>query len=179
MTADISSLAPSERLSQAPSYPEWFACLGPRNGNLLRDGRAAAVVHAEGDRAELSLITDLPGSAPESLSRGGCGLIFTGELYERDELAKSIGIRLHDRMSPGELILESYLVRGEAIVSQLKGVFALIIWDPRRDLLLCARDRTGIYPLFYSEAGPDLVASTAHMHLSTPIQFSEATDSCR
>ncbi|HYN80740.1 MAG TPA: asparagine synthase-related protein [Gemmatimonadaceae bacterium] len=161
MTTGSTILAPSESSPVIQTSPEWLASFGPRNENLLGDGSVATVVHAEGDRAELRLVTDLPGSGPESLSRLGCGLIFSGELYERDELAKSIGIRLTDRMSAAELVLESYLVRGEAIVSQIKGVFALIIWDPRRDLLLCARDRTGIYPLFYSEAGPDFVASTS------------------
>ena len=161
MTTNLRGLAAAEDLSKARTPPEWLASLGPRKQNPLGDGFVATVVHSEGDRAELRLETELPGVGPESLSRSGCGLIFSGELYERDELAKSIGIRLTDRMSPAELILEGYLARGEAIVSQIKGVFALIIWDPRRDLLLCARDRTGIYPLFYSEAGPDVVASTS------------------
>ena len=161
MTTDSTILAPSESSPVIRTSPEWLASLGPRNENLLGDGSVATVVHAEGDRAELRLVTYLPGSAPESVSRARCGLIFSGELYERDELAKSIGIRLTDRTSPAELVLEGYLVLGEAILRQIKGVFALIIWDPRRDLLLCARDRTGIYPLFYSETGPDVVASTS------------------
>ena len=161
MTTGSTILAPSETSPVIRTSSEWLASFGPRHENLPGDGSVTTVVPTQGDRAELRLVTYLPGSGPESLSRSGCGLIFSGELYERGELAKSIGIRLTDRMSAAELLLESYLVRGEAIVSQIKGVFALIIWDPRRDLLLCARDRTGIYPLFYSEAGPDVVASTS------------------
>lgn len=161
MTTGSTIIAPSESSPVIRTSPEWLASFGPRNENLLGDGSVATVVHAEGDRAQLRLVTHLPGSAPESVSRAGCGLIFSGELYERDELAKSIGIRLTDRMSSAEVALEAYLTRGEAVLKQIKGVFALIVWDSRRDLFLCARDRTGIYPLFYSETGPDVVASTS------------------
>lgn len=161
MTTSLRGLAERDSLSEARTSPEWLAILGPRKRNVLGDGVVATVVHSEGDRAELRLVTEVPGPAPESAERGGCGLILSGDLYDRDELAISIGIGPSDRMSSAELVLEAYLARGEAILKHLKGIFALIIWDPRRDLFLCARDRMGIYPLFYSVAGPDVVASTS------------------
>jgi asparagine synthase (glutamine-hydrolysing) len=161
MTTDLRDLVAAEDLSQARTRPEWLASLGPPKQNRLGDDVLATVVHSEGDRAELRLVTELPGPPPESTARAGCGLILFGDLYDRDELAMSVGIGPADRMSSAELALEAYLARGEAILKQIKGVFTLIIWDPRRDLLLCARDRMGIYPLFYSETGPDVVISTS------------------
>ena len=161
MTTGFTTLAPNESANVNRISTEWVACLGPRNQNPGRNDSGTTVVHAEGDRAEFRLVTYPPGSSPESASRSACGLIFSGELYERDELARSMGIDLTDRMSSAEVVLAAYLARGEAILKQIKGVFALIIWDPRRDLFLCVRDRMGIYPVFYSETGPDVVASTS------------------
>jgi len=43
-----------------------------------------------------------------------------------------------------------YLELGDAFVEQLKGAFAIAIWDPREKKLLLARDRAGERPLFYS-----------------------------
>jgi asparagine synthase (glutamine-hydrolysing) len=46
-------------------------------------------------------------------------------------------------------------------LDRIKGMFALIVWDGRRDTLLGARDRTGVYPLFYAEAGSEFLLSTS------------------
>jgi asparagine synthase (glutamine-hydrolysing) len=46
-------------------------------------------------------------------------------------------------------------------VGRLKGFFATVLWDGPRETLLCARDGTGIYPLFYVPAGAGLLASTS------------------
>jgi asparagine synthetase B (glutamine-hydrolysing) len=156
-----SIVAPNETSSASGIGADWLACLGPRSGKLLGNGSVATVVHTEGDRGELRLVSDLDGSAPEYASRGKCGVIFSGDLYDRQELAHSTGIHVTDQMSSAEVALEAYLVRGEPVLSQIKGVFALIVWDSRRDLFLCARDRMGVYPLFYSDNGSDVVASTS------------------
>ena len=50
---------------------------------------------------------------------------------------------------------------GEDAIAHLKGTFALIIADPARDLLLCARDPLGIQPLFYAEVERRLLLSPA------------------
>ena len=50
-----------------------------------------------------------------------------------------------------------YLELGEAFVTRLSGMFALAVWDPRRERLVLARDRVGERSLFYTE-GADGVA---------------------
>ena len=42
-------------------------------------------------------------------------------------------------------------------VERLNGIFAFAIWDSVREHILFARDRLGVKPLFYSEAGETLV----------------------
>ena len=53
----------------------------------------------------------------------------------------------------------AYRCWGEDAVRKLKGIFALVIEDGARDLLLCARDPLGMHPLFYAEVGRTLLLS--------------------
>jgi asparagine synthase (glutamine-hydrolysing) len=55
----------------------------------------------------------------------------------------------------------SYRCWGADAIAHLRGVFALIIEDGARDLVLGARDPLGVQPLFYSEVGRTLLLSPA------------------
>ncbi|HMA33573.1 MAG TPA: asparagine synthase-related protein, partial [Chloroflexia bacterium] len=87
------------------------------------------------------------------------GVIFDGVLYNRPEL--------QDRLAPAPpqndaaLVLQAYRRWGAAVLEQMQGLFALLIWDADRDLLVAARDRVGIYPLFYTEVGHAVLFSTS------------------
>lgn len=52
-----------------------------------------------------------------------------------------------------EIILGAYGRWDTACVEHLLGDFALAVWDGRARRLFCARDRTGVRPLFYTEVG--------------------------
>src|SRR5207244_7234235 len=45
---------------------------------------------------------------------------------------------------------------GLEFAARLRGMFALAIWDAQRRRLVLARDRFGIKPLYYREAGDEL-----------------------
>src|ERR671927_432394 len=53
-------------------------------------------------------------------------------------------------VAEGEMVLRAYLQWGDAFVERLNGMFALAIWDTRREELLLVRDRLGIKPLYYA-----------------------------
>ena len=55
------------------------------------------------------------------------------------------------------LILHAYAAWGERCVEHLIGDFAFALWDARSRRLFCARDRFGVVPLYYAEAGATLV----------------------
>jgi asparagine synthase (glutamine-hydrolysing) len=81
----------------------------------------------------------------------GLALVFNGAIYNYRELRAELvreGIRF---VSDGdtEVILKAYAYWGEAFVSRLHGMFALAIWDSRRQQLVAARDRFGIKPFYY------------------------------
>jgi asparagine synthase (glutamine-hydrolysing) len=70
-----------------------------------------------------------------------------------------------------------YLELGDAFVEQLRGAFAVAIWDPRSKKLFLARDRAGERPLFYSvNEGIISFASLISALVSTSEQTFEIND---
>lgn len=92
-------------------------------------------------------------------------------LYYRSDLRK----RLRDAGvesaadSPAQLIRDAYRAWGRRCAEHLEGDFAFILWDPRGDVVLAARDFSGRRPLFHAELGRTLVvASTVGAILAHP-----------
>ena len=81
--------------------------------------------------------------------------VFNGEIYNFQELREQLVARGHRfyTATDTEVIVHAYEEWGEDAISQFRGMFGLAIWDDRRQTLLVARDRMGIKPLYYTEAG--------------------------
>ncbi|MGO8841723.1 MAG: asparagine synthase (glutamine-hydrolyzing) [Methyloceanibacter sp.] len=80
-------------------------------------------------------------------------VICNGELFDYPERkaeleAKGHMFRTH---SDNELIVHLYEEHGEDLFAQLEGQFAFVLIDFARRLVLLARDRVGICPLFWSQ----------------------------
>jgi asparagine synthase (glutamine-hydrolysing) len=56
-----------------------------------------------------------------------------------------------------EIVAHAWEDEGEHCVDRLNGMFALALWDARREQLFLARDRMGEKPLHYALAGGTLV----------------------
>jgi len=89
---------------------------------------------------------------------GARQVIFDGVLYDKAELRRELDRAGHDDTDPS-LVLEAYRRWGERVVEHLNGTFALVVRDRERDLLLCARDRLGIYPLFWATGADSILVS--------------------
>jgi asparagine synthase (glutamine-hydrolysing) len=76
-----------------------------------------------------------------------------GTIDNARELTHRLTTRHHGLTadSGSEIIAHAYEEWGEACVEQLRGVFALVVWDERAGVLLLARDRLGTRPLYYCE----------------------------
>ena len=95
-------------------------------------------------------IIDLAGGH-QPLTNGPHTIVFNGEIYNYKELRPGLEARGHKfaTNSDTETIVHLYEEHGTDCVKQLRGMFALAIWDDRRKRLLLARDRAGKKPLVY------------------------------
>jgi len=100
-------------------------------------------------------IIDLTDKAAQPMidDKAGVALVFNGTIYNFPELRKELQSLGHTFKSTGdtEVILRAYIEWGEACVKRLQGMFAFAIWDNKKQVLLLARDRTGIKPLYFSQ----------------------------
>jgi len=99
----------------------------------------------------LSIVDVAGGHQPMSNEDRTVWVVFNGEIYNHAELRRSLLERGHDfrTRSDTEAILHLFEEKGDDFVQDLQGMFALAIYDLRRDRLLLARDRIGIKPLYY------------------------------
>src|ERR1700689_1199069 len=107
----------------------------------------------------LSIIDVSGGHQPLSNEDGTVWIILNGEIYNFQELNRrylSSGHTFRTR-SDTETIVHLYEELGEACFAELRGMFAIALWDSRRKKLLLARDRVGKKPLFYSWDGRRLL----------------------
>ncbi|MFQ5644430.1 MAG: N-acetylglutaminylglutamine amidotransferase [Thiogranum sp.] len=82
----------------------------------------------------------------------GLALVFNGAIYNYKELRAELIGQGFSFSSEGdtEVVLKAYAAWGESFATRLHGMFAIAIWDSRRQHLLLVRDRFGIKPLYFS-----------------------------
>lgn len=101
--------------------------------------------------------------------RTGCLLVADVRLDNRDALLAQLPERPPAETTDAELLLRAYETWGVEAVKRLLGDFAFVIWDPRRQRLLCARDSSGQRSLFYrADARSFVAASEIHQLLQDP-----------
>src|ERR1041384_2152869 len=100
-------------------------------------------------------------------------VVCNGEVDNHQELRRWLEARGHkiELATDIAVIPGLYLELGDAFVERLVGVFAIGIWDPRRQRIVLARDRAGERPLFFTlhnHAVPCPTESAAHHADDTP-----------
>jgi asparagine synthase (glutamine-hydrolysing) len=99
----------------------------------------------------LSIIDVAGGHQPMSNPSETVWVAFNGEIYNFRELRRELEGHGHTfrTRSDTEVIIHAYEQWGPAALGHLNGMFAMAIWDSRRERLLLARDRAGVKPLYY------------------------------
>jgi asparagine synthase (glutamine-hydrolysing) len=105
----------------------------------------------------LSIIDLATGHQP--MTAGAHSVVFNGEIYNyvelRDEL-RAAG-RTFRTTSDTEVLLQLYDACGPAFVQRLNGIFAFVLYDRARNVVLAARDHFGVKPLYHARAGDELL----------------------
>jgi asparagine synthase (glutamine-hydrolysing) len=139
---------------------------GPDAAGLFQDDEVGLGL------ARLSIIDLEGGLQPLCNEDGSVWVICNGEVFNYVELRAELEGRGHRfrTSSDCETIVHLYEELGSGFVHRLNGQFACAVWDRRRGKLLLVRDRLGIRPLFYAQAGGRLLfASEIKALLSDPV----------
>src|SRR5262245_10599834 len=107
----------------------------------------------------LSIIVLTTGQQPVHNEDGTVWVVFNGEIYNFRALRTILerqGHRFYTDTDT-EVIVHLYEKYGDACVEKMRGMFVFALWDDRRKRLLIARDRLGVKPLYFGEAGGRLV----------------------
>ncbi|HEY7215275.1 MAG TPA: asparagine synthase (glutamine-hydrolyzing) [Thermoanaerobaculia bacterium] len=149
------------RLSDAAPRLDRAELLRTRDAMTSRGPDGAGLWMSDDGRAALAsrrlAILDLSaaGDQPMASEDGRFQIVQNGEIYNFMELRRELeaaGERFRSR-SDTEVLLALYARDGAAMLSRLRGMYGLAIWDDREKTLLLARDPLGVKPLYYATAG--------------------------
>lgn len=100
----------------------------------------------------LSIIDLAGGQQPIHNEDRSIWVVFNGEIYNFPQLREELVNRGHQfyTHSDTEVIVHLYEEMGADCVQKLRGMFAIALYDERRQSLLLARDRLGKKPLYYA-----------------------------
>src|SRR2546427_12194778 len=143
-------------IKQDPRETVDDACLMQVRDRLVHRGPDGGGLHIDGPvglgHRRLAIVDVAGGHQPMTNEDGSIWIVFNGEVYNHAELRPGLEARGHQyrTRSDTETILHLYEEEGDRCVERLRGMFAVAIWDRRRQRLLLARDRLGIKPLSYA-----------------------------
>ena len=121
----------------------------------------------------LSIIDLETGHQPISNEDKSIWTILNGEIYNHIELRKELISKGHifKTNSDTEVIVHLYEEYGYSLLEKINGMFALAILDKKKNLLLVARDRLGIKPLFYTNVENKFIFSSDLNSISKTFKF--------
>ncbi|MGH9325174.1 MAG: asparagine synthase (glutamine-hydrolyzing) [Terriglobia bacterium] len=125
----------------------------------------------------LSIIDLETGKQPISNEDGTVWVVFNGEIYNFKDLTSDLKKRGHRfrTATDTEVIVHLYEELGEECIAKLRGMFSFAVWDEKARMLLMARDRVGIKPLYYHLTPEALIfASEIKAILADPSVAAEA-----
>ncbi|PCJ80147.1 MAG: asparagine synthase B [Bacteroidetes bacterium] len=129
--------------------PDWSGVFQHENAVLVHE--------------RLAIVDVSSGAQPLIDGETGSALAVNGEIYNHKSLRESTksGGYPYRTGSDCEVILALYRDMGRDLVNELEGMYAFVLYDPKSDFWLIARDPIGIIPLFYghNKEGKLLVAS--------------------
>jgi asparagine synthase (glutamine-hydrolysing) len=148
----------------SPSKPVLTDVLQGAVQNLIHRGPDNQSVWLSKDRrvglghTRLSIIDLATGDQPIANENERVRIVVNGEFYDFERQRCELERRGHQfrTRSDSEIALHLYEDFGVHCMRHLRGEFAFVLWDESNELLLAARDRFGIKPLYYAVHGDTL-----------------------
>lgn len=132
-------------------------CLTQMNQTQLHRGPDEGEIYVEpglgfGHR-RLSIMDVSSGQQPLFNEDGSVVVVFNGEIYNYQELAKELVEKGHTFRThcDTEVIVHAWEEWGEQCVNRFRGMFAFGVWDRNQEVLFMARDHMGIKPFYYAQ----------------------------
>ena len=132
------------------------------SATLIHRGPDSEGMHLDGPiglaARRLAIIDLTGGDQPIANEDGSVVVIQNGELYNYRELMHELERAGHvfRTRCDTEVLAHGYEQWGASLWERLRGMFAVAVWDARRQRLVLARDRFGIKPLYYRIADGEL-----------------------
>ncbi len=132
--------------------------------------RRLGVVEGSGSRSFAVFDTDRPVDHDQLqvAVRDHLAVAFAGWLVNRPDVERRLPRPCPPPEGDAELVLERYRLGGAPSLTELRGSFAVVVWDGESDTLVATRDPIGTFPLFWAETGSALVLSSATDTLLAP-----------
>ena len=94
------------------------------------------------------------GAQPFASDDGALRLMHNGEIYNYLELRGELEAKGHRfrTATDTEVVVRAYEEWGERCLERFNGMWAMVLWDARRQRLFASRDRFGIKPFYYRYA---------------------------
>jgi len=126
---------------------------GPDDQGFYQDAQASLAMR------RLSIIDLHTGQQPISNETGDVWVVYNGEIYNFKPIRSVLEQQGHifKTQTDTEIIVHAYEEYGDDCVQHFNGMFAIALWDARRQRLFLARDRLGIKPLYYWAGQTELV----------------------
>ena len=138
---------------------------GPNDEGFYADGNISMAMR------RLSVIDLVGGKQPVTNEDGTVAVTFNGEIYNFKQLRTEL-IQAGHRFatnSDTEVIVHAYEQWDDDALNHFNGMFAIALWDKRRERLLLARDRMGKKPLYWHHSQEGLLwGSEAKALLAVP-----------
>ena len=142
---------------------------GPDDWGEYRDPEAQTALAMR----RLSILDLASGHQPMSNADETVWIVFNGEIFNSPEIRRRLiaaGKCFKTANSDTEILLHLYEDKDYALLDELNGMFAFVIYDKKRKRLFGARDRIGIKPLYYlNQPGLFAFASELKSLLTLPV----------
>jgi len=126
--------------------------------------------HAVLAHERLAIVDVEHGAQPLVDSSNGCVLTVNGEIYNHQDLRQQLR-QPHDFQTASDCEVILYLydeLTPQDFLNRLNGIFAFVLYDPRRATWLIARDPIGVMPLYLGWDAADNLYAASEMKALVP-----------